>query len=135
MRGKIVVCTGLEFPPPQNRWLLRASLTLSHKQVLLAKNNARRAGVEAFTCLVVANAETHFFPTGVIDLVWTMESPEHFGHKSHYFLHAALALRPGGRLMLAAWTGSMQNSRVRSVANTFLCPSLQTAEDYRQQLN
>src|SRR5258708_6584649 len=85
-------------------------LTLSHKQVLLAKNNARRAGVEAFTCLVVANAETHFFP------------------------RAALALRPGGRLMLAAWTGSMQNSRVRSVANTFLCPSLQTAEDYRQQL-
>jgi tocopherol O-methyltransferase len=109
-------------------------LTLSRKQVLLAKKNARRAGFEAFTCFVVADAETHVFPASVIDLIWTMESSEHFGDKSDYFRRAALALRPGGRLVLTAWTASMQNSRVRSVANTFRCPSLQTAENYRQQL-
>jgi hypothetical protein len=28
----------------------------------------------------------------------------------------------------------MENARVRSVAKTFLCPSLQTAENYRQQI-
>ncbi len=37
--------------------------------------------------------------------------------------------------MLTAWTGSMQSPRVRSVANIFLCPSLQTAEDYERQIN
>ena len=109
-------------------------ITLSPEQALLAKQNARRAGVDRLTRFVVADAENHVFPTGVVDLVWTMESSEHFRDKSNYFRRAALSLRPGGRLMLAAWTGSMQNTRVRAVANSFLCPSLQTAEDYERQI-
>ncbi len=109
-------------------------LTLSPKQVLLAKEKARRAGVEKLTHFEVADVETHVFPTGVVDLVWTMESSEHFRDKSDYFRRAALSLRPRGRLMLTAWTGSMQNPRVSAVANAFLCPSLQIAEDYERQI-
>ena len=109
-------------------------LTLSPKQALLAKQNATRAGVDGLTRFLVADVETHVFPPGVVDLVWTMESSEHFRDRSNYFRRAALSLRPAGRLMLTAWTGSMQNPRVRSIANTFLCPSLQTAEDYERQI-
>ena len=109
-------------------------LTLSPKQVRLAKENARRAGVGRLTRFLVADAETHVFPKGVVDLVWTMESSEHFHDKPHYFRRVAQSLRPGGRLMLAAWTGSMGTPRVSAVANAFLCPSLQTAEDYQRQI-
>jgi tocopherol O-methyltransferase len=109
-------------------------ITLSRKQVLLAKKNARRAGVEALTRFLVADVETHVFPTGVVDLLWNMESSEHFRDKPDYFLRAARSLRPRGRLMLAAWTGSMQKPSVRAVANAFLCPSLQTTEDYERQI-
>jgi tocopherol O-methyltransferase len=109
-------------------------LTLSPKQARLAKENAQSAGVDSLTRFLVADAETHVFPKGAIDLVWNMESSEHFQDKAHYFRRAARSLRPGGRLMLAAWTGSMRNARVRAVADTFLCPSLQTADDYERQI-
>ncbi len=109
-------------------------LTLSPKQARLAKKKAIRAGVEGSTSFIVSNAETHAFPSDSVDLVWNMESSEHFSDKSEYFRRVSRALRPGGRLMLSAWTGSMQKERVKAVADTFLCPSLQTAEDYERQI-
>jgi tocopherol O-methyltransferase len=109
-------------------------ISLSQTQVAIAQANARRAGVEALTRFIVSDAEAHSFDREAIDLVWTMESSEHFWDKAGYFRRAADALRPGGQLLLAAWTGSMESQIVSSVAETFLCPYLQTSEDYARQV-
>ena len=36
--------------------------------------------------------------------------------------------------MVAAWTGSMEDDLIREIARVFLCPELQTASDYLQQM-
>ena len=109
-------------------------ITISETQFNLACKLSQSNGFSGALQFELANAESYPFPAGRFDLVWNMESSEHFFDKAGYFRKVASALRPGGRLLLAAWTGSMQHEIIRNIADVFLCPELLTAEEYAKQV-
>ena len=110
-------------------------LTISEKQAKRARLNAKAAGVAERGEIKLADADSYDFPWQAYDLVWTMESSEHFANKPAYFQHVAQTLKPGGVLLLAAWTGDMRNVAVREVASLFLCPELQSCTRYAEQIS
>jgi tocopherol O-methyltransferase len=107
-------------------------LTLSPAQLKVAARVCSRwDGAVKFE---LADAESYAFPSASFDVIWNMESSEHFFDKAAYVGKVAAALKPGGRLMVAAWSGSMQDPLVRNVARVFLCPELWSANEYVQQI-
>lgn len=109
-------------------------ITISGKQAHIARENAARAGVADLVTIVAEDAETFVYPPAQFDLVWTMESSEHFADKRAYFQNVARTLRAGGRLLLAAWTTTTASPRLREIARRFVCPELWTAEQYRKAI-
>ena len=105
-------------------------LTISPKQARIANENAARASLGNRLSFVIGDADSFSFPADGFDVVWVMESSEHFQDKAGFFRNVAPTLRPGGKLLLAAWTASMQMPRVAEVARLFLCPELWTTEHY-----
>jgi len=75
-------------------------VTLSEAQVQQANQRAASLGV-AQNCRFVA-ADFHHLPDlGVFDGAWAIESFSHSNDPERFFLQAAQALRPGGRLAVA----------------------------------
>lgn len=105
-------------------------LSISEVQIRLAKKSTSSSNGQGSVRFELADAEKYEFPAAHFDVVWNMESSEHFFDKAAYFRKAAATLKPGGALMLAAWTGSMEEPLIRDIAQIYLCPDLLTTEEY-----
>jgi tocopherol O-methyltransferase len=83
-----------------------------------------------------ADAEQVQFPDASADIVWSIESTEHFFQKAEYFEKAARWLKPGGRYALCAWLAGEETissehaAQVRRVCEGMFCPSLGSQSDY-----
>jgi len=109
-------------------------LTISPKQAQIALHEAHKAGLGDPLQFLVADAESFDFPASAFDLVWAMESSEHFAEKAGFFCNVQKTLRPAGQLLLTTWNGDMRSQAVAAVAQAFLCPELWTVEQYRNAI-
>jgi tocopherol O-methyltransferase len=107
-------------------------ITLSRKQAEFARKSARRNGVEDRVGFVVADAERHDFRESYYDVIWTMESSEHFLDRGRYFRKAANALQPRGKLLVAAWTSACPAGELALLAEAASCQQFATAPEYVQ---
>ncbi len=111
-------------------------ISVSGRQVAHAQVRARREGLESFTDFVTADAEQMQFPRAAFDLIWVMESSEHFSNRPRFFRRAAKSLREGGALLLAAWSAS-DNAEPRAlaqVAEAAICPVFSRVQEYRSTM-
>jgi tocopherol O-methyltransferase len=111
-----------------------SGITLSSRQAEIAREQASRNGVAGKVDFQVGDADHYDFPAATYDVVWTMESSEHFADKAGYFRRAAASLRADGKLLLAAWTGCREHSSVRQVSEKFLCSGLMTGSEYAKHI-
>jgi len=105
-------------------------INLSPNQLMVAKKKIAAAQLSSKVRLRLQDAESFAYPADHYDVVWTMESSEHFVYKQKYFHLVRRTLRRDGRLLVAAWTGSMTRYSVSGVAKHFVCPEICTADDY-----
>lgn len=105
-------------------------LTISPKQAQFATQQAAKAGFAGTLQFVVADAECFPLTAEQFDLIWVMESSEHFADKAAFLRNAAAALRRDGQLLLASWNGAMKTPKVQAVAKAFLCPELWSVDQY-----
>jgi tocopherol O-methyltransferase len=107
-------------------------LTISQTQLEVARKLC--GDLDGATTFELADAESYVFPAASFDVVWNMESSDHFFDKAAYFQKAAKGLKPGGKLMVAAWTGSMQDQLIGEIARVFLFPELWTTEEHLRHI-
>lgn len=111
-------------------------ISLSGRQIEFARGWAARHGLQNQVRFDRADAESFTPVRESYDLIWVMESSEHFEEKPAFFANAATALRSGGAIMLAAWTAA-ENANTEwldATAEVSVCPSFASTGEYEQML-
>lgn len=78
-------------------------VTLSPLQAARATERAQTAGLEERAHFEVVDVLKTPFPDQQFDLVWSLESGEHYPDKAQFFQESYRLLAPGGRLLMATW--------------------------------
>lgn len=81
-------------------------ITLSPKQVEIAKAEAKRQSISEVSFRIDNALEMKTIPDASVDLVWSLESCEQFFDKSEFIRQVNRVLKPGGTLLLATWCSS-----------------------------
>src|ERR1035437_10280680 len=113
-------------------------LTISPVQARMATRKAKARGLSDRVHFQVTDANEWQPEPASVDLVWIMESSEHFRDKSGFFRRCAAALKPGGILAVAAWLrrdGPVREDEkelVATIGAAMLSASLDGLSDYRR---
>ncbi|MBZ5534922.1 MAG: methyltransferase domain-containing protein [Acidobacteriia bacterium] len=113
-------------------------LTLSEVQARMAHTEAMRSGLEGRVSFHLGDARHLPFAAGRFDVVWIIECSEHVEDKQSFLAGCSRVLRIGGKLAICAWLKADGLSReeeeafIEPVCGGFLCPSLETMNNYRR---
>jgi tocopherol O-methyltransferase len=112
-------------------------MTISPVQARMAAGKARARGLSSSVRFEVQDANLWQPEPASFDVVWIMESSEHFPDKQHFVERCARALKPGGRLAVCAWLrrdGPMppgEQELVATIAEAMMSASLDSLRSYR----
>jgi tocopherol O-methyltransferase len=113
-------------------------LTISPVQAKMAARTAKARGLSDRVQFQIADANQWQPVPESVDMVWIMESSEHFEDKEAFFKRCASVLKPGGVLAVCAWLrrdGPMREEErglVATIAEAMLSASLGNLSDYQR---
>ncbi len=113
-------------------------MTISPVQAGMATRRAKARGLAGTAVFEVKDANRWQPEPASFDVVWIMESSEHFPDKKHFFERCAVALKPGGTLAVCAWLrrdGPMppgEQTLVATIAEAMMSASLDSLGSYSQ---
>jgi tocopherol O-methyltransferase len=112
-------------------------MTISPVQARMADEKAKARGLSGRVQFQVGDANQWEPEPASVDMVWIMESSEHFENKKGFFQRCANVLKPGGILAVCAWLrrdGPMlenEQKLVATIAEAMLSASLGSLSDYQ----
>jgi tocopherol O-methyltransferase len=111
-------------------------MTISPVQARMATSRAKVRGLASRVRFEVSDANQWQPEPSSADVIWIMESSEHFQDKALFFERCARALKPGGTLAVCAWLrrdGALRTDEqplIDTIAEAMLSASLGSLSDY-----